>query len=661
MNDNYVYDLETYPNIFTASFLHVETGLETTFEISDRKNQLKELLDFLVHLRRSKSNMIGFKNLEFDYPIIHFIFMNRIVTLEQIYIKANEIISTPYGHRQDRSNIIWDNQILIPQIDLYKIHHFDNASKRTSLKVLEFNMRSENIKDLPYPPGTILGDDQKDELIIYNKHDVKETYKFYLKSLKEIEFRKNLGKNWINYNDTKIGKQYFINELEKQLPGSCYIKGTRKPKQTRREKINLSEVIFQYINFEQPEFTRVKNWLFDQSITETKGVFKKLIVSVNGFNYCFGSGGIHGSIEPSVVRSNENYVIYDWDVASYYPNLAISNRLYPEHLSEKFCEIYEDVYLKRQTFKKGTVENATLKLALNGVYGDSNNKYSPFYDPKYTMSITINGQLLLCILAEQLIKIPNLKMIQINTDGLTVLCPRDRVLDMNEICKKWQNFTCLQLEHAIYSNMYIRDVNNYIAQYENGKIKRKGAYEYDKEWHKDHSQLIVPKAVEAYLIENKNIDSYIKNHNDIFDFMLRTKLNRSDILFHGKNEIQRTSRYYMTTDGEPLKKISLPPKGKQVGQWKIKAGITKDYYQPIINELINFNDNNLNEKEIDSIGCNWDERIHTKAKTKYKERETRFHVGYNCSIANNIKDASFDNINYDYYISEAEKLLCMVE
>ena len=54
---------------------------------------------------------------------------------------------------------------------------------------------------------------------------------------------------------------------------------------------------------------------------------------------------------------------------------------------------HEDVYNQRKSFAKGTAENAMLKLALNSVYGDSNNKYSVFYDPKYTMNITINGQL----------------------------------------------------------------------------------------------------------------------------------------------------------------------------------------------------------------------------------------------------------------------------
>jgi len=51
-----------------------------------------------------------------------------------------------------------------------------------------------------------------------------------------------------------------------------------------------------------------------------------------------------------------------------------------------------------------------LKLALNGTFGDSNNIYSVFYDPQFTMAITVNGQLMLCMLAERLMTIPGLAL-----------------------------------------------------------------------------------------------------------------------------------------------------------------------------------------------------------------------------------------------------------
>jgi ABC-type microcin C transport system duplicated ATPase subunit YejF len=46
----------------------------------------------------------------------------------------------------------------------------------------------------------------------------------------------------------------------------------------------------------------------------------------------------------------------------------------------------------------------------------------------------------------------------------------------------------------------IKDVNNYIAVKLNGEVKRKGAYEYEQEWHQNHSALIIAKAAEQVLV-----------------------------------------------------------------------------------------------------------------------------------------------------------------
>jgi hypothetical protein len=91
-------------------------------------------------------------------------------------------------------------------------------------------------------------------------------------------------------------------------------------------------------------------------------VAENLNVVVDGFRFDFGTGGIHGSLENKIARSTKKYKLIDADVSSMYPNIAISNRVYPEHLTEKFCDIYEDVYNQRKSFAKGTAENAMLKL-----------------------------------------------------------------------------------------------------------------------------------------------------------------------------------------------------------------------------------------------------------------------------------------------------------
>jgi hypothetical protein len=589
-----------------------------------------------------------------------------------------QIFATPWVNRYD--NIIWDDDTHIVQIDLLKVHHFDNDARRTSLKMIEVNLCMETIEDLPYPPGTILDHKKKDVLIGYNDHDVDATEEFYIESLEMIEFREQLGEkygsNYLNHNDKKIGTSYLINELERLLPGSCYtqVNGRKAPRQTLRSSIALNEVIFPYVNFKEPEFERVRAWLASQIITETKGVFNDVSATVKGFKYDFGTGGIHGSVASSVVESDDDFELWDWDVKSFYPQLAIQNKLYPGHLSAQFCDIYEDIYNQRLQHKKGTALNRALKLALNGAYGDSNSKYSPFYDPKFTMSITINGQLLLCMLAQYLIDIPGLTMVQINTDGLTVRCPRGHIEDMKNICKWWEGYTCLELESVVYNRMFIRDVNNYIAEKTDGKLKRKGAYAYeritenpntmDRQWHQNHSALVVPKAAEAALVHGQCIDDFIRNHDNIFDFMLRTKVGRADDLIltdtvGNSRNLQKITRYYISnaTDAGALTKVSPPTKGAQVGQWKRKNSLTDQFYGGVIVELRNAITGTAMDGELDVCGLPWDERINTKNKSKYVTRRTGLNVGYLVTPCNDIRDARREDIDFNYYIAETKKLV----
>lgn len=636
-----IYDIETYPNIFTFAATHTDTGRQWLFEISDRKDQSNTLRDFLYVAREFHCRLVGFNNLAFDYPVVHAIINHKHITVTDIYTKAMQIIKSNNAY----ANMIWDDQQYIPQIDLFKIHHFDNNAKSTSLKMLEFNMRMDDIEDLPFPVGTHLTDDQKDMLISYNKHDVKATLDFYNESKDQIRFREELtkryGKNFMNHNDTKIGKDYFIMKLEEADRGCCYsyVDGRRVIKQTPRESINLGDVILPYIHFRHPEFNRILTWFKNKTITETKGAIPDLSCHINGFQYDFGTGGIHGSVESQIVHSDDEYMIEDWDVASYYPNLAIVNKLHPAHLGETFCTIYKEMYDQRKQYPKGSAENAMLKLALNGTYGDSNSEYSPFYDPMFTMAITVNGQLSLCMLAEALLQCDDLKMIQINTDGLTITYPRVYKEWVHSVCKWWEDLTKLQLENVEYHRMFIRDVNNYIAEDMNGKLKRKGAYEYNLGWHQNHSALVVPKAAEAALVRGIPVIGTIMNHSDHMDFMLRAKAPKGSHLEFGGEKVQKIVRYYISTDGDFLEKV-MPPKGEE-GKYKRANGLTDAYYNQILAE----------------VGDEWDERIHTKNGSKYETRRTAMHTGYTVMLCNNMKDNSVVDINYQWYINEALKLV----
>jgi hypothetical protein len=213
---------------------------------------------------------------------------------------------------------------------------------------------------------------------------------------------------------------------------------------------------------------------------------------------------------------------------------------------------------------------AGFKEAANASYGNSNSMYSWLYDPKYTITTTLNGQLMLTMLAEDLMDIKDLKMIQCNTDGLTALVPRNKVDEFNSKCSDWENKTQLILEHAEYSKIIIRDVNNYIAVYTNGKYKCKGAFEFENiPLHKNKSHNIIPIAVFNYFVKGISPEITIKNHTNIFDFCAGVKAKKSPergkswfelhYIQNGEKVVQKLSktvRYYISNTDKTLIKNS---------------------------------------------------------------------------------------------------------
>jgi hypothetical protein len=220
--------------------------------------------------------------------------------------------------------------------------------------------------------------------------------------------------------------------------------------------------------------------------------------------------------------------------------------------------------------------------------------YSCFLDPAFTMAITINGQLLLAWLAEAVhLYVPGARLIQINTDGLTVHLPRSSVAAFDDIKAFWSETTRLKLETVEYAKMMVRDVNNYIAIDMKGKVKRKNAYLIAPEWHQDHSSLVIPKAVDAFVQHGTRVSDFIWQHADPFDFMRHVKVPKSSTLLWGDDVIQNTTRYFIALAGRPLTK-RMPP---LAGNDKVRnLGVDVGWTTQICNDAADFDWTNLNRR-----------------------------------------------------------------
>lgn len=665
----WVYDLEVLVNFFSGTFLNPSTNEVRTFVIHESRDDRNELLDFLNNKKLVKG-LVGFNNLNYDYPVLHYLLtyknINKVkvdTLVSNIYKESQRIISSEYSAIKNP---------IIQQLDLYKIKHFDNDAKRTSLKWLEFAMNWENVQDMPLHYTHNVSVDEIQMILDYNLNDVLATNEFYKKCTAEIDLRKELTKtysiNLINANDPKIGSEIFALELSKTMDIPI---NELKQMRTKRSEICLKDCILPYIKFKSNEFNALLDFLKEQCIKETKGVFKDipidkvslirkyvnpetikknklelLNVLYKGFQFDLGTGGIHGSQLSKIFISDEEFMIIDLDVSSYYPNLSIQNGLRPEHLGESFMKIYNDIYERRKLIPKSNPLNAAFKLMLNGSYGKSNEETSFFYDPKYTMSITINGELSLMMLAEELMNIDYLSLLQINTDGLTIKVRRSDYEKVKEICNWWMNLTKLELEEVHYEKMIIRDVNNYIAIGLNNKVKLKGAFEIERDWHKNHSMKIVPIALKEYYVNNTPIEETIYNCTDIFKFCKGAKSkgqNKLELWSYDEygqliNEpLQKMNRYYVSSNSKKTLMKIMPP--------VIKLTDTDKHRQKV-----NPNQSNL----FDFIE---DVRVDP-------ERESNVEAGYKVTIFNkyiekeNIKDY---NIDYSYYINECNKIINAIQ
>jgi hypothetical protein len=561
-----VYDTETFPNFFLCGLQVAGVPGCYFYEVSARRNDAPTLAAILPTFRR----MVGFNNLHFDYPLLHHLHamvasgeaaaIGGEATALRLFNLAQEIIDA--GPASRGKYRVWERHQLSPQLDLFLLHHLDNRARMTSLKALQVAMRSPRVQEMPFKVGSVLTSEQMDQTIDYCANDISETDRFRASSADEIAFREELGERYLNMSDAAIGKDIMRRELEARKPGCTQLS-------TVRSTVPLADVILPYIQFRHQPFREALDRFRNVVVCcdAVRDAFSGASAHHRGLTYDFGVGGLHGSVGPAVVMADSDREILDVDVVSYYPTFAFTNGLYPLHLGAVFCECSRELFARRQRHAKGTPQNKALKLANNAVFGDSGNPYSRgFYDPAFMLATTINGQLLLCMLAEALTEIPCLEVLQANTDGLTVRFPRAERQRVDATLAWWEAGTGLKLESTSYRRLWIRDVNNYLAEREDGKVKRKGAYEYDFSWWQDPSMPAVARATEAALVRGEDVETFLRRRlaEDPWDFLIRARVRGRDRLEWGGRPAQKTTRYYVSRGwrGAPLVKIMPPLAGK---------------------------------------------------------------------------------------------------
>ena len=602
MPTHWVMDYETLTNCFVGVFQHYkDDSISEIFIINQDQNDLPKFIDFLNKCVQLNQWHISYNGLAFDAQISQHIIKNQRALLAinnglevatYLYKLAQDIIT-----RSDRGEFqeFAPRQLKIRQIDLFKMNHWDNKAKMSSLKWIQYSMDWGNVEEMPHHHSKPVENQQQlQDIVTYCINDVLSTKKILEHSKEQIELRKTLtneyGIDLYSASEPRISKELFLFFLEKKLG---WDKAEIKRLRTKRDEIYLGQCILPYVKFQTPEFQKVHDYFRTKVVASTKDKLK-FTLDYKGVKTDYGLGGIHGAKDSGVYEAQHGWTIMTSDVTSFYPNLAIKNKFHPEHLPQKeFGDLYEWFFEERKKIPKTDPKNYVYKIILNSTYGLTGDENSFLYDPKMTMQITINGQLLLSMLYEMLcLEIPEGIPLMQNTDGLEMMIPNSLIPKYMEVCDKWQQLTQLNLEHDEYSKMIIGDVNNYIAVYKNGKVKCKGRFEWEDlekkkvaMLHKNKSFLIIPKAIYAYFVNGIAPEEFLAKNKSFYDYCAGVKAKggwhyEERSLVKGElvtNKLQKIVRYYVTKTGNKI--IKCHPDGREM---QVEAG---QWMQKVVNEI----------------------------------------------------------------------------
>jgi hypothetical protein len=559
MKTIYVMDYETMINFFCGVFVNIKTKEKKVFVVHRSRNDIIELLKFLKENKKNNDYHVSINGMAFDAQITEFLLKFDETAFEsgdpemianELYDFAQSVIS---AKNNDEYLPFKTWEYSINQIDLFLMRHWNNPAKSCSLKWAQYSMDWYNIQEMPYKHYEFIVDDYKvKEIVDYCINDCLSTLEVYNSSRKELILRRDLsneyGKDLLSASEPGISKEIFLYFLSKKtgLPEKLL-----KKLRTYRDEIVVNDILLDFIEFQTPEFKKIhekfKKLVIDPS--KTKGNFKESLT----FKNCdieFAQGGIHGARAEGVYSSTDDMVIVSSDFVSYYPRLVITNNWSPKHLDQSiFCEQYEWFFNERIKIPKSDPRNYVYKIILNSTFGLSMDENSFLYDPLLGMRITLNGQLVLAMFFEKvLLAIEGSKPLMINTDGLEILIPRNKVDEYYKMAKEFEELTKMTFEHEFYDKLILRDVNNYIGIYKKKEVnsetyansltetpefvhtqegnkffiqktKCKGAFEFKNlPLHKNKSFLIIRKAIYDYFVKGISVETTIKSSKNLFDF-----------------------------------------------------------------------------------------------------------------------------------------------
>lgn len=348
--DVVIFDIETFKELFDIG-IYTTSGEWFEFEISHRKNDLYKIVKF--YKDSSYDYWVSFNGVNFDHQVMQFIVENHEDWIDFDWKEICKRISDFASELIENQNYeikppFKESNFEVRCIDLFKIHHFDNKQRRTSLKAVE-SMLNIDVEEMPVDHTKEgLTSEEIDMVQRYRRHDVIATYCLYLLTRGKInEVRDFLQRTFniecdllelkdyqdkdkiqdrldlissgllsecMNYSDSKIG-----DELNKVT--YCQLTGKKisdlfnlKKKRGPTKKFTYGDAIPKYVTFKTKEFKDLYDSLKNITVSLLDKDNQEFPFSYNGTEYRIARGGIHSCEKNRYIKLSAGMILRDADV-----------------------------------------------------------------------------------------------------------------------------------------------------------------------------------------------------------------------------------------------------------------------------------------------------------------------------------------------------------
>lgn len=571
-------DGEFYSNYSLIGFRSIKTRKTISFELFDEDEYLsKEDAEFIDAFLR-KQTTVGFYSNNFDIAL-YYAAISGYTCKELKKITNDSIVGEmrPWELADEWKFEIPRN---LPHIDLIEV-----AFGQASLKIYNGRLHGRRMQDLPYDPDKSLTEDEKDKVFEYWKNDLDSTELLFSSLKNELTLRQDMSAEYrtdlMSKSDAQIAEAVMKAEIKK-------ITGFEPAKATKISS-SFHYDIPKYIDFRGHEqLESMLDFLHAYRFTANGLTGKvtlpeKLLapIIIDGREYQMGIGGLHSKESCQHVREDNQYLLSDHDVESYYPRIIINQGLYPVHIGPAFLKVFERIVNRRINEKKmagklkkerdlhdkGSAEweeiNAKwivhqknsdgLKITINGLFGKLGNRYSIVFSPKLLIQVTLTGQLSLILLILMLTR-EGFEVVSANTDGIVIRTDRERVEERDAIIAEWERRTSFKTEQTNYAHLYSADVNNYIAIKPDGSVKTKGRFAIAEPgkpplMSKNPTGEITVQAVIDHITKGIPLTKTIRECRDITKFVTVRTVQGGGVWANYNEQVQRLVKKGGTLDG----------------------------------------------------------------------------------------------------------------